>query len=125
MQPYLGLREQEWDNVKNWVVSRLTDVVYDDLGFITVLDSYQKKIYQYDEQSNLMFVFGGENSTQQGNFANPVAIESINDNIIVLDGNRNNITIFKRTDFGALFHEGINLVNQGSILRQKVYGRKC
>lgn len=108
-----GLREQEWDNVKNWVVSRLTDVVYDDLGFITVLDSYQKKIYQYDEQSNLMFVFGGENSTQQGNFANPVAIESINDNIIVLDGNRNNITIFKRTDFGALFHEGINLVNQG------------
>lgn len=108
-----GLREQAWDTVKKWVVSRITDVVYDDLGFITVIDSYQKKIYQYDEQSNLMFVFGGENSTQQGNFSNPVAIESIDDNIIVLDGNRNNITIFKRTDFGALFHEGINLVNEG------------
>ncbi len=114
-----GLRDQRWDEVRKYIVSRLSDVVYDDLGFITVIDSYQKKIYQYDNESNLLFVFGGENSDQQGNFQNPVAIESIDDRIIVLDGNRNNITVFKRTGFGALMHEGVNLVSQGLYAESK------
>lgn len=114
-----GIRNQYWDDADGFIVSRITDVVYDDLGFITVIDAFQNRVYQYDEETNLMFVFGGANSNQQGNFFNPVAIESIGEDIIVLDGGRNNITVFRRTEFGALFHEGINLINDGMYSESK------
>jgi len=88
------------------VRSRFVDVVGDDLGFILALDSRQGKVKQFDSDSNLLFKFGGL-GFQFGTFVRPVAIESIDTSVFILDIETGNITMFERNSFGALVHDAI------------------
>ena len=39
--------------------SSLTAVTVDDSGFITVMDSGSGRLFQYDGEGNLLYIFGG------------------------------------------------------------------
>lgn len=92
------------------------DIEIDEDGFINALDVGRGKVYQFDQESHLLFVFGtssGAGGKQVGTFKMPVAIESVNGSILVLDAKKNNITIFKKTEFAEKVVEAIKLYRDG------------
>lgn len=81
--------------------SMLTDITVRDHGVYSVLDAKRGRIFTYNEDGILMYIFG-QMGQQVGTFASPVAIESIGDELLVLDQNMNRITRFEPTRFGTL-----------------------
>jgi hypothetical protein len=79
--------------------SRFIDISVDRRGNISALDFAKGRVFQYDPDGNLMFIFGGFGN-RFGNFLNPTAIETIGDDILVLDSATNAINVFSPTRFG-------------------------
>ena len=88
------------------------DVCYDENGFLNVLDDRKGKIYQFDQNMQLVCAFGalGEYA---GTFSKPVAIETMNDCILVLDQDKGSLTVFRTTRIGANVHEALKLYYAG------------
>lgn len=106
-----GEREQIFQNGA-FTASRFVDINVGSQGYINVLDQQNNRIFQYDREGNLLFIFGGRGQ-QSGTFINPVAIDSLNNDIFVLDSVKANITVFTPTDFGSDVHKAIDLHNEG------------
>ncbi len=96
------------------------DVVVDGDGFIFALDSYNGRIFQYDNEGFQLSIFGGKGS-QQGCFNAATAIESLGDRILVLDKNKANITVFEETLFGSLLRKAMVQYNQGNLQQSMAY----
>lgn len=92
--------------------SQITDVDIGVNGTINLLDLKTGRVFQYDDECNLLFIFGGKGS-QKGTFTTVNAVESLGTNVYVLDGRKASVTIFKQTEFGNLVHEAITLFNSG------------
>lgn len=88
--------------------SRIVDVVYRDKGIYSLLDAKRGRIFTYDHEGNLLYIFGGLGS-QSGTFATPVAIEHTGNRILALDSQRAAILIFSETRYGALINEAVGL----------------
>lgn len=92
--------------------SQITDVDIGENGVINLLDVATGRVFQYDDECNLLFIFGGIGQ-QKGTFTTPNAVESLGDKIYVLDGRKASVTVFKQTEFGAIVHNAITLFNRG------------
>ena len=79
--------------------SKFSDVCVRPYGIYSTLDSKRGRVFTYDENGNLLCVFGryGE---QMGDFGNSVAFDIVNDtNYLVVDAKYNHIVIFKPTEY--------------------------
>lgn len=92
--------------------SQITDVVYRSKGIYSILDRKRGRIFTYDHEGNLLYIFGGL-GTQLGTFNTPVAIDAMGDKLIVLDSYRAEITVFEETEYGSLINEAIGLRYDG------------
>ena len=92
--------------------SQITDVDVDEDGTIRLLDFANGRIFEYTNECDLLFIYGG-NGNQKGLFTNVTAIEAYNSVVYVLDSRKNSITSFKRTEFGDIVHEAMGLYNLG------------
>jgi tetratricopeptide (TPR) repeat protein len=92
--------------------SRIADVVYRGNGIYSVIDVTRGRIFTYDDEGNLLYVFGGRGS-QEGTFKSPVAIEEKEDKILVLDSYRGEIMSFIATRYGKLINEAVSLRYDG------------
>ncbi len=92
--------------------SNLVAVDVDPEGFISVLDSERGRIFQYDQDCNLLGVFGGIGS-QHGTFTSPTDLVAIGDKVYVLDKVKNNLTMFTLTDYGKAIHQATYLYDEG------------
>jgi tetratricopeptide (TPR) repeat protein len=92
--------------------TRFVDVCVDDEEFINVLDATRGRVFQYDDESNLLFVVGGMGS-QMGLFRSAAAIETSRERILVLDDRNSYITVLELTEFGRLVHDAVKLYNEG------------
>jgi tetratricopeptide (TPR) repeat protein len=92
--------------------SQITDVVYRQKGMYSLLDRKRGRIFTYDHEGNLLYIFGGL-GTQAGTFVTPVAIENIGDTIIVLDAYRAEILTFTETEYGGLINNAVALRYDG------------
>ena len=92
--------------------SEFTDVVYRGHGIYSLLDRKRGRIFTYDKEGNLLYIFGGLGS-QEGTFNTPVAIESIGDQIIVLDAYYGAILKFGETRYGSLINDAVALRYDG------------
>lgn len=92
--------------------AQFTDVVYRGNGIYSCLDRKRGRIFTYDHEGNLLYIFGGL-GTQEGTFALPVSIEDIGDNIVVLDAYRGEIICFEVTEYGRLINEAVALRYDG------------
>lgn len=92
--------------------SRIVDVVYRGSGIYSILDFTRGRIFTYDDEGNLLYIFGGRGS-QEGTFKNPVAIEADGDRILVLDSYRGEIMTFVETRYGNLINEAVKLRYDG------------
>lgn len=88
------------------------DIVYSESGYINVLDNKQGKVYQFDNNMQLVSAFAGLGSFV-GTFSQPCAIECYNDSILVLDSAKNNITVFSLTAMGKTVHTALEAYNNG------------
>ena len=111
------------ENDPNWYV--MGDVVWDQNGstkFVDVaalsdgtyyaLDKTRCHIFRYDEQGNFLYAFSGRGS-RAGYFQNPVAIEDLGSDLLVLDSASNYITLLRETRYGALISEAIHAYDSG------------
>ncbi len=102
-----------YDTSQNRLMSsEIVDIDIAEDGCINCLDRTAGRIFQYDEECNLLFITGGTGS-QTGNFRQVSAVESANNAIYVTDSMKNNITIFRQTDFGEIVHKAVDLYNGG------------
>ena len=96
-----GDLETYFDSQANLTISTtFYDIVVDDAGFITALDNTRNRLFQYDQNSNLLYAFGGT-GTQRGTFKTPVAVEALGDSRL------------EPTDFGRNVRQAILLFNDG------------
>lgn len=92
--------------------SQITDVDIGPNGEINLLDLATGRVFQYDEECTLMFIFGGLGD-QKGTFQTVSAVESYDSNVYVLDSAKSSVTVFKRTEFGSIVQEAMALFNAG------------
>ncbi len=96
----------------NFIDSALNE----DCTLIYLLDQSEGKIFVYDNEYNLLYVFGAMGAVtgqQFGTFLAPIAIEEHDTRVYVLDSEDASVTTFKQTTFGQLVTEGISLYNNG------------
>lgn len=99
--------------------SLIEDVEVDENKNVFLLDFSQGRIFQYSDELDLEFIFGGTGN-QKGLFTSPSAIETLGGRVYVTDGRKNSITIFKKTEFGELVQTAIALYNRGLYEEAKV-----
>lgn len=92
--------------------SRIVDIVYRDNGIYSAIDYTRGRVFTYDDEGNLLYIFGGKGS-QAGTFKNPVAIEEKGEEILVLDSFRGEIMSFVTTKYGSLINEAVSLRYDG------------
>lgn len=92
--------------------SLLIDVKVGQNGMYSVLDSRKGRVFTYNEDGSLMYIFG-RIGDQEGTFKTPVAVESRGDRFFVLDQGMNRISVFKPTRYGRLINEANELLVTG------------
>lgn len=92
--------------------SQFVDVVYRDNGIYSCLDRKRGRIFTYDHEGNLLYIFGGL-GTQAGTFKLPVAVEHVGSDLLVLDATDAKVTYFKETEYGSLINEAVGLRYDG------------
>ncbi len=88
--------------------SQIVDVVYRDHGIYSLLDARRGRVFTYDHEGNLLYIFGGI-GTQAGTFRTPAAIEQMGNRLLVLDSQQANISIFSETEYGNLINRAVSL----------------
>lgn len=80
-------------------------------------------IREYDQEGNLLFMFGGKDSRsyQRGLFNTPIGIV-VDDqyNLYVLDRAKNELQVFMPTMFSDIVHEAVDLYQKGFYLDSKL-----
>lgn len=108
---------RDFGDISKYYGKELEDTYFIDIdvtrdGFINALDYQRGRIFQYDQNANLLFICGGKGD-QVGTFRDPVAVDSINNTLLVLDKLKGSITVFEETQLGKLVHEATILYNEG------------
>ena len=106
-----GDLEKGWLNAKR-VDTQFVDLCVDEDGFIYALDYTRGRIFQYDQESRLLQVFGSIGA-QAGTFKTPAAIDSLDGKLLVLDSGKCSVTVFEPTAFGSLVQEAVLLYHDG------------
>lgn len=89
------------------------DISYSENGFINVIDNKQGRVYQFDNNMQLVSAFGGIGD-YCGTFQQPIAVENNGDDILVLDSAKNTVTFFSLTKTGESVHKALTLYNDGN-----------
>lgn len=92
--------------------SKLIDIKVREGGMYSALDSLRGRIFTYDDEGNLLYVFGGK-GTQLGTFKTPVAIEFLKESLVVLDRGKSNVVVYEPTAFGLSVNKAVKLHYDG------------
>lgn len=92
--------------------SRLVDIIYRGDGIYSVLDGYRGRVFTYDHEGNMLYVFGGIGN-QLGVFRTPVAVAAIGERLAVLDRGTNRIVFFEPTALGQAINRAVSLQYHG------------
>ncbi|GAF63856.1 hypothetical protein BTS2_0748 [Bacillus sp. TS-2] len=93
-------------------ITRFNDITVTDFQVYSALDGNNGKIFSYDYDGNLLYVFGS-NGNRFGNFRQAVALEQYQDKLLVLDSGKNSIITFEMTQYAKLVNEAISLHYEG------------
>jgi len=110
-------RTRDFGDIPKYYGKELEDTYFIDInvtddGFVNALDYERGRVFQYDQNANLLFICGGKGD-QIGTFRDPVAVESIGNTLLVLDKLKGCITVFEETKLGSLVHKATILYNEG------------
>lgn len=89
--------------------SRFVDITADNLGNYYALDDKRGRVFAYDEEGNLLFVFGAMNSGQTGSFTSPSAIAYRDHKIYAVDRGNEELIVFGMTEYAQLMEQAMDL----------------
>lgn len=92
-------------------VSNIRDISSGPDGVWSIIDNKRSKIYTYDSDGNLLYIFGDKGG-QFGNIVKACAITYQGSNIIVLDETNRSFTVYRRTEYAELLSGAIKLQNE-------------
>ena len=100
---------------KSQVVDEFVAIAVDQNGFIYGLDATYGRVFVYDENCNLITAFGGGMGigNQLGTFVKAAEMAIFGEDVLVLDSEKNTITVFKLSDFGKLLFETLSIYEDG------------
>ncbi len=81
--------------------SKIIDAALGPAGMWSIIDEKRSKVFTYDQEGNLLFVFGDKGS-QLGNIANIQCITYKGDDLVLFDKSNDTFTVYKRTEYGDL-----------------------
>ena len=93
------------------IASVIEDVAVNKNGSYTLMDTRKNRLFTYSKNGELLYSFSAPGA-QVGNSLSPVSICYMGDELLVLDGQQNAFTCFKRTEYGALIDEAIDLYSE-------------
>ena len=98
------------------------DLVVSENGLLLAVDG-DGIIFEYNLDGILLFAFGATDTGDQrlGTLINPMAIERFQDEVYILDKDKNAIVVYHATEFAKLVHEGIRLYTEGFYAEAKPY----
>ena len=88
--------------------SVFADIAYDRDGIYACLDTTRGKVFCYNDDGYLLYVFGALGGSA-GTFKAPVALDFHGDNAVVLDKERASVTVFRPTRYASLIQEATGL----------------
>ena len=92
---------------------RFVDICVDKNGIIYVIDAYSCNIYIYDQEGNMLAVFGGKGNVK-GKFNLPIAVDTMsNGDLLVLDQATGYVHLYERTRFMNNITDAVNHYNNG------------
>ncbi len=110
--PPVGDLSFETSNETYEGASTFIDVaVYKD-GIYSVLDSKRGRVFTYDDQGNLIYIFGGRGE-EKGTLTTPTSIIYSGNKILITDKATGSIKRFAPTAYANLIIKGINLYQSG------------
>jgi len=75
-------------------------------GLYSVLDRQRGRIFTYESDGHLLYVFGGLGTTE-ATFRVPVALDVLGETILVVDRGANRVVVFEPTVYAQLIHAAI------------------
>lgn len=89
------------------------DLTVDKDGNVSVLDSSTGRVFQYDDESYLLGVFGGLGD-RVGLFKKPVAIDNVGTTLYILDSERGVVCQYDPTAYGSSIHTALRWLDEGN-----------
>ena len=103
--------------------SSLVDVKVIDSGIYFVLDRKRNRIFSYDHEGNLLFLFGSFGS-REASFGDPVSVDVYQDEVYVLNSQDATIDVFGPTDYGSALLQASRLYKNGKYTQAEDKWRK-
>lgn len=92
--------------------SSIVDVAVGPEKTWSIIDEKRSKVYTYDYDGNLLFIFGDNKGTQLGNINTLKAVTYQGDNILLLDQKNSTFTVYRRTEYGNKLIKALNNQNE-------------
>ena len=108
--PPAGDLEVEFGYGPQYGPSSIVEVALGDNGVFSLVDARRNKIFTYDADGRLLYIFGTTGSSL-GAFQSLSSIAYQGDRLLALDSITGQITVFQRTAYGDLIDEAIAAYN--------------
>lgn len=104
----------------------LCSIDVDENGFIYSLDSKYGRVFVYDNTGRMLTAFGGGygEGNQKGTFGRAQTLALKGDNLLVMDSQKNTITVFKHNEYFSLIKQGQLLTLSGDYTASQDIWRK-
>lgn len=112
-----------WSNATQRGSSMLADVVAMDLGVYSVLDSNRGRVFSYDSNGNLLWVFGYRGA-DHGQVTQAAALAHQGKTMLVLDAQQAIIVVFEPTDYALLIWAALDAYHRGHYAETEALWRK-
>lgn len=100
--------------------SRFIDIAVRKDGVYSALDSTLSRVFTYDKNGNLLYIFGNENDNK-GGFDTPNALCWWGEKIVVSDSGNNAIKVFSPTKYADIINKAITADAAGENEKAKDY----
>ena len=95
-----------------------------DFGVYMCLDATRNRVFAYNEDGELLFIFGGKGN-RKGYFRGPVDVDFVGDSIMVLDSTAETIELFTQTDYGIALMRAVEAQYGYDYLTAEQYWREA
>lgn len=95
-----------------WYTTNFSSITVDNEGYITVLDKTWNRLFQYTQEGDLLYAFGGKGE-QEGTFGEPANVRAIGDRLLVCDTLYGTVTVWMPSEFGAIVRKADGLYQAG------------
>ena len=102
----MGDAQYDFDGKGLPLISQFEDIAVKDSGMYAALDKRRGRIFTYNSNGELMYVFGGLGANL-GQFGTVEALDTLEDDFLVVDSKYNWIVRFRPTEYGKILTEAV------------------